>query len=178
MNTMRVPILGAAAVAVSLILAACGGSSGSSTTAASSTSAAGGGATVSVKTVGGMKNVLVDRTGHALYASNVEANGTVHCTGSCVAIWKPLTIGTGQPTAASPAVGKLAVVKRPDGTRQVTDGGRLLYTFAQDGAGTLKGNGVTDQFNGQHFTWSAMLAGGKPAPASGAGGSSSSNYGY
>lgn len=107
----------------------------------------------------------------------------VRCMGGCTSFWKPLTLDSGKPTAAS-GVGKLGVVKRPDGARQVTAGGKLLYTFAEDSPGNVKGNGFTDDFNGQHFVWNAVLASGKKATGSGSakssgssGGSSSSGQG-
>jgi predicted lipoprotein with Yx(FWY)xxD motif len=148
-------LLAAAAVAASLVLAACGGggSSSSSTPAATST-------TVAVKPIGGVGDVLVDSAGKALYSSNVEAGGKVMCTGACTSFWKPLTVGSGNPTAAGGA-GKLSVIKRPDGTRQVALDGKPLYTFAQDAPGKVQGNGFSDDFGGRHFTWTAVLAGGK-----------------
>jgi predicted lipoprotein with Yx(FWY)xxD motif len=148
-------LLAAAAVAASLVLAACGGGGSSSTSTPAATST-----TVAVKPVSGIGNVLVDSAGKALYSSNVEAGGKVMCTGACTSFWKPLTVGSGNPTAASGA-GKLSVVKRPDGTRQVALDGKPLYTFAQDAPGKVQGNGFSDDFAGQHFTWTAVLAGGK-----------------
>lgn len=148
-------LLAAAAVAASLVLAACGGggSSSSSTPAATST-------TVAVKPIGGVGDVLVDSTGKALYSSNVEAGGKVMCTATCTSFWKPLTVGSGNPTAAGGA-GKLSVIKRPDGMRQVALDGKPLYTFVQDAPGKVAGNGFSDDFGGRHFTWTAVLAGGK-----------------
>lgn len=173
---MRRLVLLGAALAASLALAACGGggSSSSSTTAASS------GMTVAVKSIGGIGNVLVDSGGKALYASDVEANGKVHCTGGCTSFWKPLTVGSGMPTAASD-VGKIGVIARPDGTKQVTVGGKPLYTFAQDSPGKVEGNGFADDFGGQHFKWNAVLAGGQIAGSSGGssgGGSRGNGYSY
>ena len=40
---------------------------------------------------------------------------------------------SGQPTAGDGVSGKLGIVKRPDGMRQVTLDGRPLYRFAEDG---------------------------------------------
>jgi predicted lipoprotein with Yx(FWY)xxD motif len=147
-------LLAAATVAASLVLAGCGGggSSSSSTPAATST-------TVAVKSISGVGDVLVDSAGKALYSSNVEAGGKVMCTGACTSFWKPLTV-SGTPTAAGGA-GKLSVIKRPDGARQVALDGKPLYTFAQDAPGKVQGNGFSDDFGGEHFTWTAVLAGGK-----------------
>jgi predicted lipoprotein with Yx(FWY)xxD motif len=163
---MRRLLVPAAAVAATLVLAACGGggsdsSSGSSTPAASGT-------TVAVKSIDGM-SVLVDSDGKALYASDVEASGKVMCTtGACMAFWKPLTTDTAKPMASSNA-GKIGVIKRPDGGMQVAIAGRPLYTFSEDAPGKVSGDGFSDDFDGQHFNWHAMLAGGKIS----AGGSSS-----
>jgi hypothetical protein len=77
--------------------------------------------------------------------------------------------------------GKLGVVIRPDGTRQLTDGTRPLYTFVGDSPGKLKGNGLVDQFNGRHFTWQAVLSSGAVASrgaSSTSTGSGSGTYAY
>lgn len=148
-----------AALAVSVVVAACGGGS-SSDSAAPAT----GGKTVAVKSMDGIGNVLVDSGGKPLYASDVEADGKVHWTSS--SFWKPLTVDSGKPTAAA-GVGRLGVIKRPDGGRQVTINGRLLYTFTEDSPGKAEGNGFSDDLNGRHFTWHAVLAGGRVASGSG-----------
>jgi predicted lipoprotein with Yx(FWY)xxD motif len=165
-------LLALAALAASIALAACGGSSGSSGSTTSTTR----GTTVAVKSIGGVGNVLVDANGKALYSSNVEAGGKVRCTGGCTSFWKPLTVGSGQPTAASNA-GTVGVVKRPDGARQVTVDGKLLYTFSEDAPGKVSGNGFSDAFGGQHFTWKAVLAGGKSSGGT-ATAPSRNDYGY
>jgi predicted lipoprotein with Yx(FWY)xxD motif len=159
-----------AALAASIVVAACGGGSSQDTAAPAS------GKTVSVMSMDGIGKVLVDSSGKALYASDVEADGKVHWTSS--SFWKPLTVDSGKPTAAAGA-GKLGVVKRPDGSRQVTDNGRLLYTFTEDPPGKAEGNGFSDDSNGEHFTWNVVLAGGKVASSSGSqGGGSSGQFGY
>jgi predicted lipoprotein with Yx(FWY)xxD motif len=160
-----------AALAASVVVAACGGGSSESATPAS-----GGGKTVAVMSMDGIGKALVDSSGKALYASDVEADGKVHWTSS--SFWKPLTVDSRTPTAAA-GVGKLGVITRPDGSRQVTVNGRLLYTFTEDSAGKAEGNGFSDDSNGEHFTWNAVLAGGKVASSSsGQGGGSSDQDGY
>jgi predicted lipoprotein with Yx(FWY)xxD motif len=170
------------AVAMAAVVAGCGSSSGGS----SSTSGTGSGGsaatqTVMVKNVSGVGSVLVDGTGAALYTPAQEAGGKVLCSGTCTSIWKPLAPGSGTPTAAQ-GVGKLAVVTRPDGSRQVTVDGKPLYTFAQDTPGKVTGNGATDTFGSRHFTWHAVLASGKAASSSGgstgSGSSAPSGPGY
>jgi predicted lipoprotein with Yx(FWY)xxD motif len=169
---MTTRLLAATAVAVALGVAACGGSgwSSSSTTPPTST-------TVAVKPVSGVGKVLVDSAGKALYSSSAETGGKVLCTGACTSFWKPLTVGSGMPTAAAGA-GKLAVIKRPDGTRQVALNGKPLYTFAQDTPGKVQGNGFSDQFAGHRFTWSAVLAGGSASSSSGSTTSTPARNGY
>jgi hypothetical protein len=103
-----------------------------------------------------------------------EASGRILCTGTCTQIWKPVPAGTVTETAK--VTGKLGVVTRPDGIRQLTDGGRPLYTFVGDSPGQLKGNGLADQFSGRHFTWRAVLSSG--AVASGGASSTSTSSGY
>jgi predicted lipoprotein with Yx(FWY)xxD motif len=122
-----------------------------------------GSSTVTVKTLGDAGKVLVDSKGHALYMSDQERNGMVLCTGACLSFWQPLTV-SGTPKGSS-LPGKLAVVKRPDGGRQVTFNGRLLYSFKLDKAGKVTGNGFKDAFGGQKFTWHvAHPTGVKSAP--------------
>jgi hypothetical protein len=74
---------------------------------------------------------------------------------------------SGQPTSSDQAVqAKLGVVKANGGS-QVTWGGKPLYTFVQDSPGQVTGNGVTDQFSGTSFTWTATTVGGAPPASSG-----------
>jgi predicted lipoprotein with Yx(FWY)xxD motif len=152
-----------AAVAISLALAACGGGGGGSADPAASP---GSTRTVTVKQVDGIGSVLVNASGQALYSSDVEADGKVRCTGSCTSFWEPLTVDSVVPTAGTD-VGRLDVVKRPDGASQVTANGKPLYTFSEDAPGKVQGNGFSDDFDGRHFTWKAVLAGGKAAGTSG-----------
>ena len=164
---MRRLLVPAAAVAATLVLAACGGGGGDSSSDSSTPSSSG--TAVSVKSIDGTGNVLVDSDGQALYASDVEANGKVMCTtGACMAFWKPVTTNTAKPTASSD-VDKIGVIKRPDGSMQLAVAGRPLYTFSEDSPGKVSGDGFSDDFDGQHFTWHTVLAGGKIS----AGGSSS-----
>jgi predicted lipoprotein with Yx(FWY)xxD motif len=172
------------AITAATALAACGGSSGSASTAAGSDTSS---TTVSVRQLSGVGSVLVDHSGKALYSSNVEAGGKIACDSTaCTAFWKPLTLGAGKPTASAGA-GKLGVLTRPDGIRQVTVNDKPLYTFSEDSPGKATGNGFTDDFNGHHFTWNVIHAGGTTASGTGSGGSagapsstsgSGGNYGY
>jgi predicted lipoprotein with Yx(FWY)xxD motif len=136
-----------------LAIAGCGGSNDDDSTA---TSAGTSRTTVSVQAIDGVGDVLVDSDGAALYASDEEMSDDVLCTEACAAIWIPLTVpaGDGGPTADADLEGDLGVVQRPDGPDQVTFDGRRLYTFAEDpGPGEVTGEGFSDTFAGQRFTW-------------------------
>jgi len=152
----------ALALLLAVVLAACGSSDNGDATAS------GGSATVSSN-----DGQLVDSSGAPLYSSDREKSGTVMCTGGCASIWLPLKAPSGNPTAGDGVAGELGVVKRPDGSRQVTLDGRPLYRFAEDGSdGKANGDDVTDSFGGQRFTWHAE---GTTKSSSGGGGGS---YGY
>jgi len=169
----RLLVTGAAAAA-SLVLAACGGGGSDSS---GSGAPAGSTATVAVKSIGGVGDVLVDSSGKALYASDVEADGKVRCTGACTSFWEPLTIDSAKPAAAGD-VGTIGVTSRPDGAKQVTVDGKLLYTFSEDAPGKVEGDGFADDFDGRHFKWNAVLAGGDSADSTGGGASPRNDYGY
>jgi predicted lipoprotein with Yx(FWY)xxD motif len=114
--------------------------------------------------------VLVDNTGKAIYANNLETAGKILCNDpACNSFWTPLTVHTGLPTAPAGA-GKLGVTKRPDGSTQITANGKPLYTFSEDSPGKANGNGFQDQFAGHNFTWNVVLAGGTLASGTGSGG--------
>jgi predicted lipoprotein with Yx(FWY)xxD motif len=169
MHLRRKSILAFASVfLLAVALAACGGSDNSSDTTSATASPAAGGDTVSTKSISGSGTVLVDSKGAALYTNNRDSGMNVACTGSCTAIWVPLMApSSGQPTSSDQAVqAKLGVVMANGGS-QVTWGGKPLYTFVQDSPGQVTGNGVTDQFSGTSFTWTAATAGGAPPASSG-----------
>jgi predicted lipoprotein with Yx(FWY)xxD motif len=159
-----------AVLAATLTLAACGSSNGGSGAAASAGAPR---ATVGVKNVSGLGDVLVDSGGLALYAADQESRGKIHCTGGCTSFWHPLTAGPGKPRAAHGA-GRLDVIRRPDGTRQVAMDGKPLYTFVQDSPGNITGDGFRDEFGGESFTWHVVLAGGGRSD----GGTARGGYGY
>ena len=123
---------------------------------------------------------LVDSRGDALYTPDQEASGKILCTGSCESIWMPLmATGSMQPTASADVTGKVGTVKRPDGSEQVTLNGAPLYTFAEDGGpGNVTGDGVSDQFDGQSFTWHVVDASGSTSSSSQASTTTGSGGGY
>ena len=123
--------------------------------------------------------MLVDTDGAALYAADQEADGMVACVDSCTTIWDPLTVSGGdRPTADSCLARKLGAVKRPDGTKQVTFDGRLLYRVVEDPSpATVTGNGFADTFEGQPFTWHVVTPTGVSTSSANSS-SSSDGYGF
>jgi predicted lipoprotein with Yx(FWY)xxD motif len=164
--------LGAGAVA--LLVAACGGSGddGSASIGDSGPSAR----LVSTTSVDGTSE-LTDGAGKTLYSTDVEADGQVKCVDACTSFWEPLLGSAKEAKSLSSEIGGMfGVVDRPDSGTQLTYKGLPLYTFAEEGAGELQGNGFTDDFQGTHFVWTAVSADGAAAPTpSSAGGG---RYGY
>jgi predicted lipoprotein with Yx(FWY)xxD motif len=160
---MKSLLSSAAALVAVIAVAGCGGSGGGAAATGSAT-------TVSAKHVGGVGTVLVDAKGLPLYSPDREKSGKIVCTGGCTSVWMPLTIHSGRPSGP----GHLGVVRRADGTRQVTADGRPLYTFVQDSAGKVTGNGTRDAFGGRRFTWHVITTKGAPASSTSSGGSGGS----
>jgi predicted lipoprotein with Yx(FWY)xxD motif len=96
--------------------------------------------------------VLVNRSGHTLYALSAERNGRFVCTDrECLGFWTPLTVRRG--THPRGTVGSLATIRRPDGKTQVTYRGRPLYAFYADSRrGDANGEGFKDV-----GTWHAVV---------------------
>jgi predicted lipoprotein with Yx(FWY)xxD motif len=171
---MRAPHLAStlAIGAVALGVAACGSGSSSNGNAGSSASTApSSGGVVSVESLDGM-NVLANSAGKTLYTASAEQGGKVRCVSSCTSFWSP---ALATPAAAKQAAGtlktKLGVITRPDGKQQLTFNGQPLYSFTQEGAKALQGNGASDEFQGTHFQWqAAATSGGGAAPMSRGGG--------
>jgi predicted lipoprotein with Yx(FWY)xxD motif len=179
------------AVAASLLLAACGSSSTSSNTTSSAASTQAAVQTTSSSSSGvvvksassSLGTILVDSQGMTLYHLSGEQNGKFICTSSaCLGVWHPLIA----PSSGAPSgeVGSLGIVKRPEGTVQVTYKGTPLYTFAQDKqAGETNGQGIKDV-----GTWSVIATSASSTPAlstssssepeKSGGGSSSGGYAY
>src|SRR4051812_48389378 len=152
-----------------VVLAACGDDddsasvtvpnatiSATSIAASGSTASAanGQGATVTVVQVQGLGSVLADPNGMVLYYNDQDTDdGSVLCDKSCADEWPPLTV-SGEPQAQG--VSGLETADRPDGTSQVTYNGHRLYTFKEDQQQkTPTGDGASDDFDGQHFSWHA-----------------------
>jgi predicted lipoprotein with Yx(FWY)xxD motif len=101
--------------------------------------------TVSVSTNATFGPILTDGQGFALYTYSGDDSGIGTCTGSCAAVWPPLTVPAGATPSAGPGVsGTVAAVLQPNGTYQVTYGGSPLYAFVGDSSpGQVTGNGTS-----------------------------------
>jgi predicted lipoprotein with Yx(FWY)xxD motif len=157
---MRRFLVSTALASVAVLLSACGSSdSGGSGATNNDAASAGGAPIVSVAAVSGVGNILIDATGRPLYSPDQEADGTVLCVDTCTSTWVPLAPGASALRAGGGAPAP-TVVDRPDGTKQVAVAGRPLYTFASDAVGKVSGDGVADDFAGQHFTWHVVMSDG------------------
>jgi predicted lipoprotein with Yx(FWY)xxD motif len=148
------------------MLTACGSSSTGSTSSgtssaaapASSAPAAASSSTLKTATIGGV-TVLTNAKGFTLYWFAPDTPTTSKCNGSCVTYWPPVK---GPATAGAGVTGKLATIKRSDGSVQATYNGHPLYTYVADTApGQAKGNGL----NLSGGVWHEVTASGAAAPA-------------
>jgi predicted lipoprotein with Yx(FWY)xxD motif len=136
MKRTRIIIAGAAVAA----LATAGG-----ITAAAASSAPAASATVRTApaTVAGhMETILVSRQGLPLYIYRPDTATTSHVTGGLATAWPPLTSAA---VAGAGVTGQVAVLSYVNG-QQVTYNGHPLYTFVNDRAGQVTGQGVQNFF--------------------------------
>ena len=89
--------------------------------------------------IGGV-TVLTNAKGFTLYWFAPDTATRSNCNGTCAGYWPPVT---GTPPAGPGVTGKLATIKRPDGTAQATYNGHPLYTYVGDTApGQAFGNNL------------------------------------
>jgi len=114
-------------------------------------------ATVASKT----ETILVSGRGLPLYFYRPDTATTSLVTGGLARLWPPLT----SPAVAGAGVsGKVAVLNDANG-RQVTYNGHPLYTFADDRAGQVTGQGVQDFLVATPGLAPIARSGGSPRPA-------------
>jgi predicted lipoprotein with Yx(FWY)xxD motif len=98
--------------------------------------------TASATVAGKTETILVNRQGLPHYIYRPDTATTSRVTGGLARLWPPLT----SPAAAGAGVtGHVAVLKDVNG-QQVTYNGHPLYTFADDRAGQVTGQGVQNFF--------------------------------
>ena len=146
---MRHPRVIIASVSLAAAAAIGGGitAAAATTSHASSQPAASQAAAATVRTVqatvgGKTETILVNSQGLPLYYYQNDTAAKSAVTGGLAALWPPLTSAS---PAATGLTGKLAAVMDIHGD-QVTYNGHLLYTFADDHAGQVTGQGVEDFF--------------------------------
>ncbi|MFL6136054.1 MAG: hypothetical protein ACJ72A_24830 [Nocardioidaceae bacterium] len=146
--TKKVGVVAVGAAAL-LTLAACGSGGSTDNT---STSAAGSGSAAAQPAAHPGKiatqstslgKVLVDPRGRTLYAFAADAPHHSACTGSCLSYWPPVPGADAASLAGSGVTAKLGVIKRSDGSSQLTANGFPMYTYVGDSAaGETKGQGT------------------------------------
>jgi predicted lipoprotein with Yx(FWY)xxD motif len=161
----------AAAAGVSGIAAAA--TSGTSTTASSTTSASQATIHTQNAMVGGKtETILVDTQGLPLYYYKPDTATKSFVSGELASLWPPLDSTSPTITGTS---GKVSVTHDSNGA-QVAYNGHFLYTFVDDSAGHVSGQGVQDFFvatPGLAVIGSSSSAP-APIPTSGSG----TGYGY
>jgi predicted lipoprotein with Yx(FWY)xxD motif len=146
--TVRHPRVIIASISLAAVAAIGGVTAASAASSdASSMSPAGQHAAATVRTVqatvaGKTETILVNGGGLPLYFYLPDTATRSLVTGGLASLWPPLTSASPAATGVS---GKLAVVKDTHGD-QVAYRGHLLYTFADDHAGQVTGQGVQDFF--------------------------------
>jgi predicted lipoprotein with Yx(FWY)xxD motif len=131
----RIGIAGLSAVALVLLGIAVAGSGGSAGGASS-----GPGQVLKSTKIRGV-TVLTDAKGLTVYLFAPDTATTSKCYGSCAQYWPPVF---GTPKAGPGVTGRLATIKRTDGSTQATYDGHPLYTYIGDSApGQNSGNNLT-----------------------------------
>jgi predicted lipoprotein with Yx(FWY)xxD motif len=125
------------AVAAGLVIA---GTSAATVISLESAASAAGSVTVKTRTVSPYGKILTTNTGRTLYVFSEDPKGKSACTGTCAAVWPPLTVPKGQHVSG---VSGLGTIKRSDGKLQVALNGHALYRYSGDtAAGQVKGQKV------------------------------------
>jgi predicted lipoprotein with Yx(FWY)xxD motif len=93
--------------------------------------------------------VLASSRGLTLYYYGADKphSGKSACTGVCATAWPPLAAPVKAPAGAR-LPGRLGVITRPNGVKQVTLNGYPLYFYIGDKApGQAKGNGISGSWH-------------------------------
>ena len=84
--------------------------------------------------------VLTNAKGFTLYSFAPDTPATSKCYGGCAAYWPP---DTGAAAASPGLPGRVGMIRRTDGTEQLTYNGHPLYTYIGDTApGQARGNNL------------------------------------
>ena len=88
--------------------------------------------------------VVLDGQGFTLYRFDRDSASPSHsnCTGSCLTAWLPVLVSE-RVTFKDLVTSRLGAAARPDGTQQMTVGGRPVYRFMDDRVpGQISGQGA------------------------------------
>jgi predicted lipoprotein with Yx(FWY)xxD motif len=121
--------------------------------------------------------ILVDKKGRTVYVFMADKKGVSNCTGQCLQYWPAVVAPAKLPASLPGVTGKLGVIVRKDnGTRQLTMNGWPLYLYAGDTKpGMIAGQGS----NGGGALWWVVGPNGKkitkvvPSPSASASASAS-----
>jgi predicted lipoprotein with Yx(FWY)xxD motif len=109
------------------------------------------------------RTIVINPAGRTLYALSGETSHHLLCKQSCFHTWPPLTVPSRSTKVSlgSTVHGKLGLIRRSNGSLQVTLRGLLLYRFHGDhAAGETNGDGI----EADGGTWHAAAAGATAAP--------------
>jgi predicted lipoprotein with Yx(FWY)xxD motif len=104
------------------------------------------------------EKIVVDAHGRTLYALHPETTHHLLCKSSeCLKAWPPLTVHSSKTklTTGSGVHGHLGILRRSNGTLQVTLGGLPLYHFSGDSA---KGQADGENIHSFGGTWHVISA--------------------
>jgi predicted lipoprotein with Yx(FWY)xxD motif len=76
--------------------------------------------------------ILFDGRGFVLYAFTRDTRGRSACSGACAKAWPPYIVTGKLIGRAGIAAGRLATIRRSDGSRQATYAGKPLYYYVGD----------------------------------------------
>lgn len=181
---MRRALIPGLAVTAAVAVAGCGSSSSETTSKATTPSSASASSSETAATAplklasanGVMGKVIVDDQGRTVYVLTPETTAHLLCTSSgCLAAWPPVTVKSAALVAhaGEGVTGHLGVLKRSDGTLQVTLDGHPLYVYVGDHESGQAAGEDLKSFGG---TWEAVTASGKSAAAGESSSSSSGGY--
>jgi predicted lipoprotein with Yx(FWY)xxD motif len=174
--------------AVALVAAGCGSSSSSSSSSKTATPKphAAAGSALAAKT-SPMGKILTAKGGRTLYLFAKDTGPKSMCSGACASNWPPFTASTAPKVSGGASSTQVKLVRRSDGTMQVTYNGHPLYFYSGDtSAGQTTGQGL-NAFGARWYTVSpagvkvtakAKSSGGGGSSSSSGGGGGGGSYGY
>jgi len=149
-TAQRSKVLVVGVVAAALLVAGCGGTMPSTASASPSPSLAAFPspspvttiATIAVRAITKLGNILVDGSGKPVYLFAADTGQDSTCYEYCDQFWPPV-LTAGPPHAGAGAKASLlGTTTRTDGSLQVTYAGHPLYYFYTDSPGEAHGQGI------------------------------------